>query len=68
MNWGDFRGRQGLPNQRAPYARIVAIDMNTGEHLWETPNGDTPERSRKHPALEGWTCRTPAFPRTRSPW
>ena len=27
--------------------------MNTGEHLWMAPNGDTPERVRNHPALEG---------------
>ena len=26
--------------------------MNTGEHLWETPNGDTPDRIQSHPALE----------------
>jgi quinoprotein glucose dehydrogenase len=27
--------------------------MNTGEHLWWIPNGDTPERIRNHPALQG---------------
>jgi quinoprotein glucose dehydrogenase len=27
--------------------------MNTGEHLWSTPNGDTPDRIKNHPALEG---------------
>jgi quinoprotein glucose dehydrogenase len=27
--------------------------MNTGEHLWETPNGNTPDRIREHPALQG---------------
>ena len=26
--------------------------MNTGEHLWEAPNGDTPDRVQNHPALE----------------
>ena len=53
LNRGDFRGPQGLPIYKPPYARIVAIDMNTGDHLWETPNGDTPERIRNHPALQG---------------
>ena len=53
LNRGDFRGPQGLPIYKPPYARIVAIDMNTGEQLWETPNGDTPERVRNHPALQG---------------
>ena len=50
---GDFRGPQGLPIFKPPYSRIIAIDMNTGEHLWETPNGDTPERFVNHPALQG---------------
>ena len=27
--------------------------MNTGQHLWAVPNGDTPERIRNHPALQG---------------
>jgi glucose dehydrogenase len=51
LNRGNFRGPQGLPIFKPPYSRIVAIDMNTGEHLWETPNGDTPDRIRNHPAL-----------------
>jgi quinoprotein glucose dehydrogenase len=27
--------------------------MNTGEHLWWTPHGDTPDNVRNNPALEG---------------
>ena len=27
--------------------------MNTGEHLWAVPNGDTPDRIKNHPALQG---------------
>ncbi|MED5534372.1 MAG: hypothetical protein VX690_01600 [Pseudomonadota bacterium] len=52
-NRGDFRGPQGLPIYKPPYSQIVAIDMNEGEHLWSIPNGDTPDRIRHHPALEG---------------
>ena len=37
----------------ARYSQIVAIDMNKGEHLWSIPNGDTPDRIKHHPALEG---------------
>ena len=37
----------------ATHSRIVAIGMNTGEHLWAVPNGDTPEHIRNHPALKG---------------
>ena len=27
--------------------------MNTGEHIWAIPNGDTPDRIKNHPALQG---------------
>ena len=52
-NRGDLRGPQGLPIFKPPYSQIVAIDMNTGEHLWAIPNGNTPERIKNHPALKG---------------
>ena len=44
---------QGLPMYKPPYSRITAIDMNTGEHLWWIPVGDTPNNVLNHPALEG---------------
>lgn len=47
------RGPGGLPLFKPPYSRITAIDMNTGEHLWMIPVGDTPDRIRNHPALQG---------------
>jgi quinoprotein glucose dehydrogenase len=52
-NRGDLRGPGGLPIWKPPYSRIVAIDMNTGEFLWEQPNGDTPAAIRNHPLLKG---------------
>ena len=42
-------GPQGLPLFKPPYGRITAIDLNKGEQLWMTPNGDGP---RDHPLLE----------------
>jgi quinoprotein glucose dehydrogenase len=40
---GNFNGNiQGLPILKPPYAKISAIDMNTGEILWYEPVGDTP--------------------------
>ncbi|MEX2571952.1 MAG: PQQ-binding-like beta-propeller repeat protein [Gemmatimonadota bacterium] len=48
-----FSSMDGLPIFKPPYGRITAIDMNTGEHLWWIPNGDTPDRIRDHPLLEG---------------
>ena len=44
---------RGLPIFKPPYSRITAIDMNTGEHLWWIPVGDTPNRILGHPALQG---------------
>jgi len=46
-------GVDGLPLWKPPYSKITAIDLNTGEHLWWTPLGDTPRRVLEHPALEG---------------
>jgi len=56
-------GRGGGPNVdgldiwKGPVGRIVAIDMNSGEHLWTIPNGDAPQAEqdaiRNHPLLQG---------------
>ena len=57
MEWvagpGGVRGPQGLPLFKPPYARITAIDLNTGETLWWISNGDTPDRIKNHAALQG---------------
>ncbi|MFV1988464.1 MAG: hypothetical protein ACC682_14375 [Gemmatimonadota bacterium] len=43
----------GLAVYKPPYSKITAIDMNTGEHLWWIPVGETPDRVANHPLLEG---------------
>ena len=47
----------GLSIWKGPVGRIVAIDMNTGEHFWTIPHGDAPEAEqeaiRSHPLLAG---------------
>ncbi|CAN5774934.1 glucose/quinate/shikimate family membrane-bound PQQ-dependent dehydrogenase [soil metagenome] len=50
---GGVRGPQGLPLLKPPYGTITAIDLNTGDHLWQIPNGDTPANVRDHAALQG---------------
>ncbi len=50
---GGVRGPRGLPIVKPPYATITAIDLNTGDHLWQIPNGQTPESIRNHPLLQG---------------
>ncbi|HEX9893513.1 MAG TPA: hypothetical protein VGA78_06295, partial [Gemmatimonadales bacterium] len=52
---GGLRGPQGMPLLKPPYGRITAIDLNTGEHLWQITNGGTPESIRSNPALKGIT-------------
>ena len=50
---GGVGSIEGIPFYKPPYGRITAIDMNTGEHLWWIPNGDTPERFTNHSLLQG---------------
>ena len=42
-------GPQGLPLVKPPYRRITAIDLDTGEHVWQIPFGRGPAN---HPALQ----------------
>lgn len=46
-------GPEGLPLVKPPWGRITAINMNTGDHVWMIPNGDTPEVYKNNPALKG---------------
>ncbi|HEX7720198.1 MAG TPA: PQQ-binding-like beta-propeller repeat protein [Woeseiaceae bacterium] len=46
------RGPDDLNMFKPPYSRITAVDMNTGEHLWWIPVGETPERVLNHPQLK----------------
>jgi quinoprotein glucose dehydrogenase len=47
------RGPDGLNIFKPPYSRITAIDMNTGDHLWWIPVGETPDEVLNHPDLQG---------------
>jgi quinoprotein glucose dehydrogenase len=44
---------QGLPLLKPPYGRITAINLNTGERVWQIAHGETPDNVRNHPALKG---------------
>jgi quinoprotein glucose dehydrogenase len=46
---------QGLPLLKPPYAKITAINLNTGEHVWQIAHGETPDNIKNHPALKGVT-------------
>ena len=42
----------GLPITKPPYGALTAINLNTGDHVWQVPVGDTPS-VRNHPMLKG---------------
>jgi quinoprotein glucose dehydrogenase len=45
----------GLPLIKPPYGRVTAINMNTGDHVWMQPIGDTPDTIKNHERLKGVT-------------
>jgi quinoprotein glucose dehydrogenase len=56
MDWGGTGAPprvRGLPIIKPPYSRITAIDLNTGEHAWMVPSGDTPPDIKNNAALAG---------------
>jgi quinoprotein glucose dehydrogenase len=46
---------QRLPIVKPPWTRITAINLNTGDTMWQVPNGGTPEWVKNHPLLKGVT-------------
>ena len=57
MDYVNRGGRQptvrGLPLLKPPWGRITAIDLNEGEIVWQIAHGETQDRVRNHPALQG---------------
>ena len=49
----NFSGPQGLPMVKPPFNKITAIDMNTGERLFDVPVGEASAQLKRHPALQG---------------
>ena len=46
---------QGLPLLKPPYGQLTAINMDSGDIIWQTPHGETPDAVRNSPALKGLT-------------
>jgi quinoprotein glucose dehydrogenase len=44
---------QGLPLVKPPYGRISAINLDTGEIVWQVAHGETPDEIRNSPVLKG---------------
>ena len=45
----------GLPLIKPPYGTISAINLDTGQIVWQIAHGETPDLVRNHPALKGLT-------------
>ncbi|HEV8394472.1 MAG TPA: pyrroloquinoline quinone-dependent dehydrogenase, partial [Vicinamibacterales bacterium] len=46
---------RGLPIVKPPYGRINAINLDTGDIVWQVAHGETPDVVKNHPALKGLT-------------
>ncbi|HEY7188719.1 MAG TPA: PQQ-binding-like beta-propeller repeat protein [Vicinamibacterales bacterium] len=46
---------RGLPLMKPPYGQLSAINMKTGDIIWQVPHGETPDNVRNNPALKGVT-------------
>jgi quinoprotein glucose dehydrogenase len=46
------RGPQGLPILKPPYSELIAVKLDSGEHLWRIPVGGAPDPVRNHPVLK----------------
>jgi quinoprotein glucose dehydrogenase len=53
---------QGLPLIKPPYGTITAINLDSGEFVWQVAHGETPDVVRNSPVLKGL-----AIPRTGQP-
>ena len=58
----------GLPLIKPPYGRVTAINMNTGDHVWMQPIGDTPDEIKNHERLKGVTIPRPDAADVSASW
>ena len=47
------RNVDGIPLGKPPYGTVTAINLNTGDFVWQVPNGPTPDEIRDNPLLKG---------------
>ncbi len=43
----QFRDQDGYPATKAPWGTLNAIDLNTGEYVWQVPLGEYPELAKQ---------------------
>ncbi len=49
----QFRDKEGYPAMKAPWGVLNAVDMNTGDYLWQVPLGEYPALTEKGVAPTG---------------
>src|SRR6185312_6261229 len=47
------RNVDGMPLVKPPYGLLSAINLDSGNIVWQVPHGDTPDDIRNNPALKG---------------
>ena len=43
----------GLPLVKPPYGVLSAINLDSGDLMWQVPHGDTPDEIRNNPGAQG---------------
>ena len=43
----QFRDQEGYPAMKAPWGTLNAVDLNTGNYLWQVPLGEYPEITKE---------------------
>ncbi|MEM7574810.1 MAG: PQQ-binding-like beta-propeller repeat protein [Bacteroidota bacterium] len=51
--FGRFKDDRGFPVVKPPWGKLSAIDMNSGEYLWQVPLGHEPDFEDPNYALSG---------------
>jgi quinoprotein glucose dehydrogenase len=65
---GDDLEVQGLPLIKPPYGTITAINLDTGEFVWQIAHGETPTRCAIAPRSRDSRFRAPASRSTPARW
>ena len=47
------RNVDGLPFVKPPYGMLTAINLDTGDTLWQVPHGDTPDEIKTQSGAQG---------------
>ncbi|WP_268225770.1 c-type cytochrome, partial [Sinomicrobium oceani] len=52
-SWKQFKDPEGYPGIKPPWGTLTAINLHTGDHLWQVPLGTYPELRERSIATTG---------------